>query len=87
MTDDKLSLVYKGNTRNKICVQSPAGSTETADVGECVTQGSGLGPILCAVAVDIGKDNRARREMIKMEASEHTYIYKKSVEIESLLCR
>ena len=44
--------------KNSIYVQSPSGSTKTVEVGECVTHVSGLGPLLCAVTVEMGNDNK-----------------------------
>ena len=75
--DDKLAMIYEGNKLNKVVVRSPAGLTEMFEVEECVAQGSGLGPTLCAVSVDnIGRDALARKE--------HVYMYKGSVEIPPL---
>ena len=59
--DDNLSLIYKGNSVNRITVLSPAGASKEAEIRDCVAEGSGLGPILCAVSVDIGSDNEKRR--------------------------
>ena len=85
--DDKLSMVFRGNQLNKISVLSPAGPTEMSDIEECVSQGSGLGPTLCAVSVDIGKDTLNRKEELSEnndDSRKHVFLYKNKVEVASM---
>ena len=75
--DDKLALIYEGNSTNNVAVKTPAGMTERMRIDRVVTQGGVLGPVTCAVHTDrIGKDSLTKQENL--------YLYKGNVKIPSL---
>jgi hypothetical protein len=77
VVDDKLALIYEGNSTNRVAVKSPAGITERMRIDRVVTQGGVLGPVTCAVHTDrIGKDSLLKQENL--------YLYKGNVQIPSL---
>ena len=75
--DDKLALIYEGNTVNKVAVKTPGGLSERRTVKRIVTQGGVTGPICCAVQTDkMGKDS--------LNNNKHLYMYKGQVGIPTL---
>ena len=54
--DDKLAVVYHGNSETEITVSTPFGKTEAETVNDTELQGSILSPIKCSISVDgVGK--------------------------------
>ena len=73
--DDKLALIYEGNSKNKVAIQTPGtGLTNRMPIERIVMQGGVLGAPMCAVSIDrIGKES--------LKNQEHVYLYKGEVEI------
>ena len=72
--DDKLALIYEGNSLNKVAVNTPVGLTDRVNIEHIVTQGGVFGPLQCSNSIDtIGKKCYSK--------GEHLYTYKKMVRI------
>ena len=77
VVDNKLALIYEGNSINYVAVKTPAGLSERRIVERVVTQGGVTGPVCCAVQTDkMGKD--------AMDNNTHMYLYKGKVGIPTL---
>ena len=67
-------MIYEGNTKNQIAIQTPVGITNRISMPSIVMQGGVLGAPMCALNIDkIGKDS--------LENKENVYLYKGEVEI------
>ena len=76
--DDKLVLIYEGNINNNVAIKTPAGLTNRVNIKNIVSQGSTMGPSLCATQSDlIGKD--------ALDREEHLYMYKGEVGVPPLI--
>ena len=72
--NDKLALLYKLCSENKVSVKTPVGQTERVNMPKIVMQGGSWGPIQCSNSIDkIGKGCEANHE--------HLYLYKSLVNV------
>ena len=77
VVDDKLALIYEGNSVNQVAVRTPGGLSERKTINCIVTQGGVTGPVCCAVQTDkMGKDS--------MNNNKHLFMYKEQVGIPTL---
>ena len=55
--DDKLAMIYEGNRKNNVAINTPCGQTERTCIPDILTQGASLPPLICGVSVDkIGQE-------------------------------
>ena len=67
-------MIYEGNKKNEVAIQTPVGITNRMSIPSIVMQGGILGAPMCALNIDrIGKDS--------LENKEYLYSYKGEVEI------
>ena len=65
--DDKVSLLYNMNVKNKVAVKTPFGLTHRIDMPKIVLQGGKWGPLKCSNSMDkIGKKS--------LSSGQHLYL-------------
>ena len=56
--DDILAMIFEGNSKNEVAVQTPVGITERIPIERIVMQGGVLGAPMCSLSIDkICKDS------------------------------
>ena len=71
---DRMALLYKGNEKNLVAINTAVGQTVRVDIPRIVMQGGTWGSLMCSNSIDkIGKKCH--------ETGEHLYTYKNRVKI------
>ena len=72
--DDKMALLYEGNRKNEVAINTAVGQTDRVNIPLIVMQGGTWGPIKCSNSIDkIGKKCH--------DTGKHFYLYKNRVRI------